>query len=162
MNILLIGPHRHGKDTLTKMLEPYNVLGTSSSLVANEIFIFDALKDKYDYLTKQECFEDRVNHRDEWFRMIVDYNTPDAARLARDILQRGNCYIGMRSDRELQECKRQKLFGIVICVFNPNLPPEPSSSFDIDFWRESDIIVPNSGTLDDLQKRADKLGNLLI
>ena len=46
----------------------------SSSQAAADIFLYDLLKDKYGYNTPEECFEDRMNHRAEWYEAICDYN----------------------------------------------------------------------------------------
>jgi hypothetical protein len=78
----------------------------SSSLAASEIFIYDTLKDKYGYKTPEECFEDRVNHRAEWFDLICDYNKDDKARLAKEIMKSADIYVGMRSN---EECERMYL-----------------------------------------------------
>jgi hypothetical protein len=45
------------------------------------------LKVKYGYKTSEECFEDRVNHRSEWYDMICEYNLNDKAKLAKGILE---------------------------------------------------------------------------
>ena len=95
--LLIIGHQRHGKDTLAEILnEEFGLRFKSSSLSAAEIFIYDELKYKYEYKTPEECFEDRVNHRAEWYNMICDYNKDDKARLAKGILESADCYVGMR------------------------------------------------------------------
>jgi len=68
--LLIIGHARHGKDTLAELLrDTFELKFVSSSQAASDIFIFDELKDKYGYTTPEECFEDRVNHRAEWYDM---------------------------------------------------------------------------------------------
>jgi len=84
---LIIGHARHGKDTFAELLqEQFDFKFKSSSQAAAEIFIYDELKEKYGYKTPEECFEDRVNHRAEWYNMICDYNKDDRAKLAKSIL----------------------------------------------------------------------------
>lgn len=153
---------RHGKTTIAEMLlDEYDLTFKDSSMASAEIFIYDELKDKYGYNTFEECYEDRKQHRDEWFNLICDYNVPDKARLAKEILNRADVYVGMRSNDELQECKKQNIFDLIIGIYRPAFPNEPSSSFDIDLWKESDIIIPNDGSINDLRKRIDKLYKLL-
>ncbi len=66
MNILIIGHGRHGKDTLAELIQVYTGFTfKSSSESAAEIFIYDALKEKYGYKSFIECYEDRHNHRAE-------------------------------------------------------------------------------------------------
>jgi len=82
--ILILGHKRHGKDTVAQMISNHTGMTfKSSSEAAAEIFLYDALKDKYGYENPQECVEDRVNHRAEWHDLIAAYNTPDKAKLAR-------------------------------------------------------------------------------
>ena len=158
MKLLIIGHARHGKDTAAEMLEGlYGYKAKSSSLAAAEIFIYDELKDKYGYTTPEQCFEDRVNHRPEWFIMIVDYNKDDKARLAKDIMKSADIYTGMRSNEEVEECLKQEIFDWVIGIYDPRKPLEPESSFNINIWERSDFIVPNAQGLDDLLRRLTKL-----
>lgn len=160
--ILLLGHARHGKDTFAEMLqELYGYTFESSSVAAARIFLYEELKEKYGYQDFQACFEDRVHHRQEWHEAIVRYNTPDKARLAKDILTTSDIYVGMRSNAEVEECLRQGIFDLVIAVYDPRKPDEHKGSFDIDLWQRADIVIPNSGTLEDLRKRAILLAPLL-
>jgi hypothetical protein len=54
-------------------------------------------------------FEDRVNHRSEWYDMICEYNLNDKAKLAKGILEITDCYVGMRDRNEISECINQYL-----------------------------------------------------
>ena len=158
MKYLIIGHARHGKDTVAEMMNNlYGLTFKSSSLAAAEIFIFDILKDKYNYSTFIECYEDRVNHRAEWYELIEEYNKDDKARLAKEILKDSDIYVGMRSNAEIEECVRQGLFDKIIGVFNYRKPSEDSSSFKIDMWKYADVVVPKVGTLQDLQNKVIKL-----
>lgn len=156
--MLIIGHARHGKDTLAEFLKKhFDYDSESSSIAALRLFLYDQLKSKYNYNTSSECFEDRVNHRAEWFDSIVEYNKDDLARLAKDILNKSDIYVGMRNNDELQECKRQGIFDLIVGVFNPTKPLEPLESFNIDIWNECDIIIPNAGTLKEFSDRTLKL-----
>ena len=115
--LLIIGNMRHGKDTLAELLnEEFGYTFESSSQSAANIFLYDELKDKYGYKTPEECFEDRVNHRQEWYEAICEYNKDDKARLAKGILERSDCYVGMRDRDEIEECLKQGIFDLVIWV----------------------------------------------
>lgn len=154
MNILIIGHARHGKDTVAEMIS--GITGykfESSSMAAARIFIFDYLKEKYNYKDFNECFEDRVNRRKEWHDLICDFNSDDKSSLAKEIMKESNIYVGMRSDSECDKCIQDKVFDMVIGVFDPRKPLESRDSFNIDIWRKSDIIIINSGTIDDLNNR---------
>ena len=115
--LLILGSARHGKDTLAELLrDHFGFKFISSSQAAADIFIFDELKEKYGYSTPEECFEDRVNHRAEWYNMICDYNKTDRAKLAKGILERADCYVGMRDKFEIEESMKQGLFDLIIWV----------------------------------------------
>jgi hypothetical protein len=162
MNILILGHARHGKTTIAEMMEDeYGLTFKDSSMASAEIFIYDELKDKYNYETFEECYSDRKQHRDEWFKLICDYNYPDKSKLAKEILNRADVYVGMRSNDELQECIKQNIFDLIIGVYRPTFPEEPKTSFDINLWKECDIIIPNDGTLTELRTKINKL-NLLL
>lgn len=149
---------RHGKTTVAEMVEEeYGLTHKDSSMACAEIFIYDELKSKYHYESFEECYSDRKQHRDEWFKMICDYNYPDKARLGKEIFSRANIYVGMRSDEELQECKKQNIIDLVIGVYREGFPFEPKTSFDIDIWKECDVVIPNGGSLIELRKKINNL-----
>lgn len=162
MNILIIGHARHGKGTVCKFLNKhFDFLYEGSSEAAARLFIYDTFKNKYGYNSIKECYEDRVNHRAEWYNLIKDYNKYDKARLAKDILRDSSIYEGMRSHKEINECKRQNLFSLIIGVYDPRKPEEDKSSFDIDLWEESDLVIPNAEGLKELEKKVLKLKPML-
>ncbi len=162
IKLLLLGNMRHGKDTVAQLLtDIYGLTFRSSSEMASEVFLYNVLKSKYNYKTPQECFEDRVNHRKEWHDLITDYNTPDKTRLARAIMKKADVYVGMRSDAEAKACVDAGIFDYVIGVYDPRKPLESRESFNIDIWERSDFIIPNSGTLEELRERVEKLSNLM-
>jgi hypothetical protein len=163
MKILIIGHARHGKDTVAEMLNKhFGFTFESSSQAAARIFLYDLLKEKYGYKNFYECFEDRVNRRKEWHDAICEFNTPDPARLAKYILEDSEMYVGMRSNKEVEACLREGLFDLVIGVYDPRKPEEDPSSFDINLWQKSDIVISNSGTLQDLEDKVKKLQSLFI
>ena len=161
--LLIIGNMRHGKDTLSEIFhDNFGLHYASSSQKASDIFIYDELKDKYNYKTPEECFEDRVNHRAEWYDLICDYNQYDKARLAKGILEYTDAYVGMRDREEIDECINQGLFNLIIWVdASKRLPPEPTDSFNID-PSCADIIIDNNGTEEEFKKRAIRLGKILF
>lgn len=161
--LLIIGHARHGKDTVAEMLK--DSLGykfESSSVAASRIFLYDVLKEIYGYKSPEECFEDRVNHRAEWHDLICDFNKDDKGALAKEILKDSDIYVGMRSNAECESCLNQGVFDLVIGVWDPRKDLEHKGSFDIDIWQKSDILIPNSGTLEDLRARVEKLKPLLV
>lgn len=161
--LLIIGHMRHGKDTLAQIFnEEFGYTFESSSQSASNIFLYDLLKEKYNYKTPEECFEDRVNHRKEWYEAICEYNKEDKARLAKGILKRSDCYVGMRDRTEIEECLKQGVFDLVVWVdASERLPSEDKSSFNIDKTC-ADIIIENNGNFEDFKEKAIRLGKTLF
>lgn len=160
--ILIIGHGRHGKDTVAEILrDEFGYTFKSSSELAAEIFIYDLLKSKYGYSTFQECYNDRHNHRAEWYDLIKEYNKDDRARLAKEILRQTDCYVGMREREEILECLNQNLFDLIIWVDRFDFePPEPEDSFNIE-KNLADILIDNNYFLEDLKRKVIRLGKLL-
>ena len=163
IKLLIIGAARWGKDTLAEILnEVYGLKFISSSQACSDIFIYDVLKDKYNYTTPEECFLDRVNHRSEWYNMICEYNKDDKAKLAKEILKYNNTYVGMRDHDEIEECRKQGLFDLIIWVdASKRLPKEDSSSFNIT-KDDADIIIENNESLERFRMKALRLGKFLF
>lgn len=161
--LLIIGSARHGKDSFAEILrDEYGLTFLSSSQAASDIFLYDLLKEKYGYKTSEECFEDRVNHRPEWYEAICDYNKYDRAKLAKGILTLTDCYVGMRDRNEIVECMKQGLFDIIIWVdASERLPLESPESFNID-KSCADIIVENNGTYEEFKDKVIRIGKFLV
>lgn len=159
---LIIAHGRHGKDTVAKYLyKHFGVTNISSSKMAMDLFIYDKLKDKYGYTNKDECYNNRLNKRVEWYNMIREYNTPNKSRLAEVILDKYDCYVGMRDYDEFMVCYSKSLFDLIIWVdASERLPNEDSESFNID-KSYSDIIIDNNGTEEILEQKVIKIGGLI-
>jgi hypothetical protein len=161
--LLIIGNARHGKDSMAELLETeFGMTFMSSSQAAADIFIYDVLKEKYGYKTSEECFEDRMNHRAEWYNMICEYNKDDKARLAKEILKRTDCYVGMRDSGEIKECIKQGLFDRVIWVdASKRLPLEPKDSFNIK-QSDADEIIENNSTYEEFVEKVRAFGESFL
>lgn len=155
--LLLIGHGRHGKDTAAEYLEAkYGMKFTSSSWFCAQEVLWDAWGCAV-YDSIEEMFEDRVNHRVLWMQMISAYNTPNKAKTAETMIERGfDMYVGMRRLDELQECRRRFIFDKIIWVDrSEHLPPEVGST---DLRPEhADVILDNNGTLVELGWKVDEL-----
>lgn len=163
MKLLILGNARHGKDTLAELFqEHFGLTFMSSSQASADFFLYDLLKNKYGYKTPEECFEDRVNHRDEWYLAICDYNKDNRARLASEILKKADCYVGMRDKAEFDECVKQNLFDLIIWVdASKRLPLEPGTSFNINM-SDADIVIENNGTYEEFVKKAKRIGSAIF
>jgi len=161
--LLIIGHGRHGKDTLAEIFErDYDMTFKASSVAASEIFIYDILKYKYGYKTPDECFNDRGNHRAEWYNLICSYNEHSKSRLAMDIMSTSDCYVGMRDHEEILECKKHGIFDLVIWVdASLRLPDENSDSFNVSLDM-ADIVIYNNTSLEEFELKATQLGKLIF
>lgn len=157
LNLLIVGHGRHGKDTVSAYLkEKYALDFVSSSQVCAETVIFPVLAEKYGYATPEECFNDRHNHRAEWFDLIHDYNEADHSRLGQEIFSRHNIYCGLRNAKEMLAMSLKGVYDIAIWVDrSEHLPPEDSSSMTIT-QDMCDVIIDNNGSLEELYANVDK------
>ena len=155
--LLVVGHGRHGKDTVCEMLEQYGYVFKSSSKFCSELFIFDTLKNKYGYQTELECYQDRHNHRTEWYNLIHDYCKDDLARLGRELFAQHNIYCGLRNRREFFAMKNEEIFDYAIWVDRTDcLPLEAASSMSIEQWM-CDYTIDNNDSLERLQKNVHAL-----
>jgi hypothetical protein len=161
--ILVIGHGRHGKDTVCEILEEkYGFSFESSSRFCSKAFVYNELKDKYNYDTEEECYNDRHPHRAEWYDAICNYNVPDAARLGRDIFKKHDIYCGLRSKKEFFAMQNSNVFDHAVWVDGSDrLPLEDKSSMTLEQWM-SDFTIDNNGTLADLEFNIEKLMKNLI
>jgi hypothetical protein len=154
MKFLIIGHGRHGKDTVADyMCDKFKLTASSSSLFAAEKVVYPDMSE--DYKNADECFEDRHNHRKRWFDLISAYNTPDGTRLAREMMETHDIYVGMRNKRELDACREQKMFDVVVWVdASKRHPPESVDSCTVTA-QDADVVIDNNGSLQELFKNVD-------
>lgn len=154
MKFIICGHGSHGKGEVCKTLTSYFGLRPhSSSWVAKER-VFAAsklLQSKYE--TAEDAHKNRRDERPEWYKRIQGINTPDKTTLARMIWAMQGCsvYDGMRDIEELRAVQRS-IECIAIWVHNPTAKTEPSSSCTIRAG-DCDLVLMNSGTLPELQRR---------
>jgi dephospho-CoA kinase len=161
--IVITGHGRHGKDTVSEILRNrYAFTFTSSSAYVARRAVFPTLRERYGYETVEQCYEDRHAHRQEWYDLIVEYNTPDRARLGRELLSEFNIYCGLRSLEELEALRAEQLVDHVVWVdASGRLPLEPASSLTIRA-QHADHVVDNNGTLEQLVVEVDDLMRKII
>lgn len=151
--LLIVGHGRHGKDTVCEMLEQlYGFTFESSSRFCSRLFIYNKLKDLYGYQSEEECYQDRHNHRIEWYELIHNYCSYDLARLGKAIFSENDIYCGLRNRREFHSMKNQQVFDYCIWVDRSDyLPKESVASMTLEPWM-ADYVIDNNGDLARLQK----------
>lgn len=149
--VLVMGYARHGKDTAAEMIsQRYGLSFTSSSMFCAEHVMmpyFDMfVEDELRYDSVEECFEDRGNHRQEWYEQIRDYNRPDAATLGKAIFAEHDIYCGLRSRAEFNALQNSLAFDISVWIdaTDRGIPPEANESCTVRPWM-ADYVIDNGG-----------------
>ena len=120
----------------------------------------DVIKTHTGYSSFAECYEKRSLHRPYLYELIRNYNTPDKARLSREILQEHQIYVGMRDLEEFNASKHLYDLKIWVDASGRGVPLEPITSFNIP-KDEFDVIIENNGTYDQLVHKVARLANSL-
>lgn len=160
--LIVIGYGRHGKDTVCEIIkEHYGYTFTSSSMFCAEKVVFPELTKKYNYTTVEECYNDRHNHRKEWFDLIAEYNEPDLTSLGRLLFQEHDIYCGLRRKEELMALQIENVADYTIWVdASERLPPENTDSCTVS-EDMADFVIYNNGTLSELEEKVHSLMKLL-
>ena len=128
MKLIICGHGRDGKDTMAEYL-----------------------RDNYNYTSPEKCFEDRHNHRTEWYDLISEYNIEDRARLARELFQQHDIYIGLRNIEELKEARKLADYIVWVDASKRNEQREAQTSNTITST-DCDYIIDNNTTLDQFHR----------
>lgn len=162
LKLLVIGHGRHGKDTVCDILaDKYNYTFNSSSRFCSELFIYESLKHKYGYVSEQECYDDRHNHREEWYSTICYFNKHDGSRLGKEIFKQYDIYCGLRNKKEYYAMKNIGLFDYAIWVDrSDHLPKESEHSMSLQEWM-ADYTIDNNEGLVELENNVQTLMNYL-
>lgn len=147
--VLIIGWARSGKDTAAAVIsELWNLKFTSSSVFAAKKILpalntYMVRKGFSEYPDEFHAFNDRQNHRALWRDLIHEYNSP-LNRLATEILEDNDMYVGMRDIEEFEASRH--MFDIIIWIdAEGRIDPEPTSSCTV--TKElATVTIENKGT----------------
>jgi hypothetical protein len=159
IKLMILGYARHGKDTVAEILrDRHGLTFMSSSFAAAEKVMIPYFRSiGIEYANLDACYADRVNHRQEWHEQIAAYNTPDKAKLAREIYANNDVYVGIRCDKEFETAKAEGLFQYSIWVDrSKRQPPEAITSNKLN-PKMADYVINNNGTLEELKVRTSSL-----
>lgn len=155
--LFVVGWGRHGKDQFAEYMREFypHISFVSSSLFVAEQAVFPHLKERYGYENVEQAYDDRHNHRAEWKQLISEYNKDDKAKMARELFEKHDIYVGIRCREELEAAR--ELSDLVIWVDRSKyVPPEGEESMTIT-KDMADIIVDNNGSLAELRERARRI-----
>jgi len=163
LKLMIIGYGRHGKDTVCDIIrQQYGYTFQSSSMFCAHLFIYETLRDKYKYASLEQCYEDRHNHRSEWYNLIKDYNATDPTLLGRELYNKYDIYCGLRNSAEFHALRNCGVFDYAIWVDRSNhLPPESPNSISVQPWM-ANYIIDNNGSLELLERNTRSLMDYLI
>lgn len=159
MKLLVTGYARHGKDTVCGILhEEYGLRFISSSLFCAERAVRAYLAERgITYATAEECYADRVNHRAHWFDAISAYNSPDRARVTREMFVDHDIYCGLRNREEFDALKAENIIDASIWVDrSKHCPPEPETSMQLR-PEDCEYVLDNNGDFAALGRRTTDL-----
>ncbi len=156
MKLFIVGQGRHGKDTVAEFVrENYGLTFESSSMFCAEHVVTPWLeKMGITYDSLEECYEDRVNHRMDWYAAIRAYNEKDEARLSTAIFAKYDMYVGIRSRVEFLAAKHLSDLAIWVEASDRWTAIDPSCKI---LRGDCDISVDNNGTIDELWGRLTRL-----
>jgi len=160
MKLIINGYARHGKDLVADLFVKNHGL---TKLDVSRLVAKDMVEEGYigNYVSAEECYRDRVNHRDKWYEYIKLKRdvTPDAYFL--DAVMRGDIYVGVRSLEEYYT--NLDLFDASIWVdaSGRGLPKESSESCDLDARVAHDFYIDNSGTIEQTAEQVSAVHMLI-
>lgn len=95
------------------------------------------------YASPRACWFDRRNHREFWRDEIERYNTPDSARMYREMAETHDVIDGLRKRRDLVACRAEGIVEVALYIERPGYV---DSTLEI---RPSDCdhVIRNDGTL---------------
>lgn len=159
IKLMILGYARHGKDTVAEILTKEHGLKfvSSSHAAAEKVMVPYFRSIGVEYASLEECYADRVNHRQEWYEQISGYNTPDKARLAREIYSEADIYVGIRSAEEFNAVKAEGLFQYSIWVDRSEHQPPESTASNTITQDMANYVLNNNGTLEQLRIRTSNL-----
>ncbi len=159
--IFVIGHGRHGKDTVGEIIQEIcGLTFESSSMFCAEHVVTPWLeKLGITYGSLDECYEDRVNHRMEWYNAIRDFNKEDESRLSAAIFNKYDMYVGIRSRIEFLAARN--LSDLSIWVEASTRVPQVDPTCKI-LATDCDIIIDNNGTEEELREKMVRLLNLIV
>lgn len=149
--ILLLGHGSHGKDVAADALKHMGITSLGSSRIGGELAVWPVMQDQY--LTFEDCYNDRRNHREEWKDLIKAYNTP-LHRLAAQIFDKAQVYVGMR---DMDEFKATcALFDPLVLYIDASEREGQDPTMEIPISM-ADIVITNNGTLDEFTWKMARL-----
>lgn len=162
--VVLLGASGCGKDFIAEhWWNKYGITYGGSSWEACKLGVRDQLAGMYGlkYESDLACFNDRHNHRDEWFRLIALRAHYEPLWLASRIFAKSNVYVGLRSRAEYEAIA--KAFNPIFVWVHAGLrvPLEAHVSNQL-LPDDADHVLPNDRSKEEGLNYADELAVTLF
>lgn len=160
MKLFIVGPGRHGKDTVGDILaKEYGLTFRSSSMFCAELVVRPYLAERgIVYPSLEVCYDDRHQHRVAWYEAIREYNQGNEARLSQAIFDEYDMYVGIRSRVEFLAAKHLSDLSIWVDASERVSADDPTIKIHPG---DCDIIIDNNGTEDEMKDRLIRLFSLM-
>jgi hypothetical protein len=155
MKISISGDGGCGKDTLALWMKEHTILTytkSTSAYVKTQMYKHMVSLGR-DYDNEEECYNDRVNNREEWATFIDEYNKIDPARLYKDCLKEQDILTGVRRAKEFDAVRDLGVIDLCIWVRHPGTPVDPTQGYRAD---RCDVTILND-TFEGFYERAYRL-----
>lgn len=158
MKILILGHAQSGKDRVAELFSYHLQLRyENASIIASREFIFDKLRNLYNYKTPLDCYNDRDNVRPVWYYLFHEYNLSDKGRFVRKVLENYDIYAGLRDSKQVEAVSH--LFDLIVWVdADKRNGTENFSSCNVTSDM-ADVIIDNNAELDCLYAEVLKIIN---
>jgi len=115
-------------------------------MFALRVFMFNKLQAVHGYMSRRQCYADRVNHRKEWYEGIKDFCKDDPAKLGRLLFEHNDVYNGCRNRREFNAMRDEELFDVVVWVDASKRLGESTDPYMELTEADADYTLDNNGT----------------
>lgn len=165
MKIGICGLGRSGKDTAAEFLASITGLKyTAGTSWWARHLVFDwfckcdeNLGSGPTYMDADECWRDRHRFRNQWAKIIGEYNANDPVRLYRDCIAEQNFLTGVRWQHEFNAIKAAGLCDLWVYIERPGCV---DSTCEIK-PEDCDVTIHNHGTLDEFHGKLRRFASIL-
>jgi len=160
MKLNINGYAQHGKDTVADLfVERHGLKKIPASFLVAEDIIAEGIIGNYHSV--QECYEDRVNHRAEWYDFIREKARINPAYYVEKTLERGDMYVGHRGLFEFYETVHMFDATIWVDASGRGYPKEDRSSCELAPYVPHDFYIDNGKTIQETIEQVDMVMKLL-
>jgi len=164
--LIIIGHARHGKDTVAnKLAHNLGLENVNASTIACNEIIYPVLNSFYS--DPEECYNDRINNRELWYRLINHYCLVNGGHaFGFKVFEQSDIYAGVRDEDEhtaiLNAAELYSTYPIITIWVDAarRLPLEDEKSINITADK-ADFILCNNGDIDNLTSQIDMLSRHL-